>query len=286
MRQLLLCLVAMAGNFAAGAAEYQLYARTNLMAWCIVPFDAKHRNPEERAEMLDHLGIRHFAYDWRAENISEFEQEIDVCRRKGIAIDAFWFPTTLDKDAQHILEVLKRKDLKPQLWVMGGGEPTKSPEEQKQRIQSEVARLRPIAEAAAAIGCKVGLYNHGGWFGEPENQLAILQELKASNVGIVYNFHHGHDHIDRFPEILTRIKPHLYCININGMIKDGDRAGKKILTVGQGDRELPMLKIIQKSGWQGPIGILNHRPEMDAEVALRGNLEGLDQLKEKVERSP
>ena len=30
------------------------------------------------------------------------------------------------------------------------------------------------AKAAAQLGCKVGLYNHGGWFGDPDNELAVL----------------------------------------------------------------------------------------------------------------
>ncbi|HEY6229451.1 MAG TPA: TIM barrel protein [Verrucomicrobiae bacterium] len=266
-------------SISARAAEYSLFARSNLVAWCIVPFDAKKRGPEERAQMLDRLGIHKFAYDWRAEHIPTFEEEIDTCRKHNIEIIAWWFPTTLDKDAQTILALLKRKNLHPQLWVMGGGEPTKSAEEQQKRVESEVARLRPIADAAAAIGCKVGLYNHGGWFGEPENQLAIIKALKAPNVGIVYNFHHGHDQIERFPELFAKMKPHLYCININGMLKDGERIGKKILTIGEGDQELAMLKVIEKSDWRGPIGILNHRPEMDAEEALRNNVEGLERLK-------
>jgi hypothetical protein len=29
-----------------------LFAKSNLVAWCIVPFDAKKRGPEERAHML------------------------------------------------------------------------------------------------------------------------------------------------------------------------------------------------------------------------------------------
>jgi hypothetical protein len=74
------------------------------------------------------------------------------------------------------------------------------------------------------------------------------------------------------------MKPHIYCININGMVKDGERVGKKILTIGEGDRELAMLKIIQNSGWRGPIGILDHRPETDSEETLRQNLEGLARL--------
>jgi hypothetical protein len=43
----------------------ELFARTNLIAWCVVPFDAKQRGPEARAEMLQRLGFRNFAYDWR-----------------------------------------------------------------------------------------------------------------------------------------------------------------------------------------------------------------------------
>jgi sugar phosphate isomerase/epimerase len=260
------------------AANFSLFAKTNLLAWCIVPFDAKKRGPEERAQMLERLGIHKFAYDWRAEQIPTFDEEIDTCRRHKIEITAWWFPTTLDKDAQTILELLKRKNLKTQLWVMGGGEPTKSPDEQKKRIETEVARLRPIAEAADAIGCKVALYNHLNWFGEPENQLAIIDALKMPNVGIVYNFHHGHDHIDRFPELLAKMKPHLFAVNINGMVKDGERSGKKILTISEGDQELKMLKALAESGWRGPVGIINHRPELDAEEALRGNLEGLSRL--------
>jgi sugar phosphate isomerase/epimerase len=262
----------------ARAAEYSLFARTNLVAWCIVPFDAKKRGPEERAQMLQRLGLQRMAYDWRAEHIPTFEQEIDACRKHNIEITAWWFPTTLDKDARTILDVLKRKSLKTQLWVMGSGEQTKSPEEQAKRIESEVARLRPIVQAAEAIGCRVGLYNHGGWFGQPENQIALIKALGSRNVGIVYNFHHAHDQMDRFPELFAKMKSYLYCININGMTKDGDKFGKKILTVGQGDRERAMLEIIQQSGWRGPIGIIDHRPETDSEETLRGNLSGLEAL--------
>src|SRR4051812_40766284 len=43
-----------------------LFGRDNLIAWCIVPFDSKNRAPEERAAMLERLGFKHFAYDWRA----------------------------------------------------------------------------------------------------------------------------------------------------------------------------------------------------------------------------
>jgi sugar phosphate isomerase/epimerase len=269
------CLATHAGH------AYELFARTNLVAWCIVPFDAKKRGPEERAQMLERLGIHRFAYDWRAEHIPTFDEEIAACRRHNVEITAWWFPTTLDKDAHAILAALERNKLRTQLWVMGGGGAVKSDEEQKQRVSSEAKRIRTIADAAAKIDCTVALYNHGGWFGEPTNQIAIVKELRSAgmtNVGIVYNFHHGHDHIARFPELFRAMQPYLACVNINGMVRDGERAGKKILTIGQGDQETAMLRIVRDSGWRGPIGILNHRTELDAEVALRDNLRGLDEV--------
>src|SRR5207249_9986872 len=70
----------------AAAAAKGLFSRDNLVAWCIVPFDRKKRAPEDRAAMLERLGFRHFAYDWRAEHIPTFDAEIAALRRHGIAL--------------------------------------------------------------------------------------------------------------------------------------------------------------------------------------------------------
>lgn len=261
-------------------SDYQLFARTNLMAWCIVPFDAKKRSPEERAAMLEKLGFKHFAYDYRAEHVPTFDAEIKACQEHGVSLDAWWFPTTLNDEARLILDTLQRHHLRAQLWVMGGGGATKSPEEQRARVAAEAGRIRPIAEAAAKIGCTVALYNHGSWFGEPENQIQIIEQLKqggVTNVGIVYNLHHGHDHLDRFPALLAKMKPYLVVLNVNGMTRDGETKGRKIMPLGQGDLDLSLLKVIQQSGWHGPIGVLNHTDE-DAEARLRDNLDGLQWL--------
>src|SRR5688572_5092645 len=81
---------------AAAMSDYQLFARTNLVAWCIVPFDAKKRGPEERAAMMERLGFRMFAYDYRAEHISTFDAEMEALKRHHIQLLAWWFPTTLN----------------------------------------------------------------------------------------------------------------------------------------------------------------------------------------------
>jgi hypothetical protein len=39
-----------------------------------------------------------------------------------------------------------------------------------------------------------------------------------------------------------------------------------------------MMEAIQRSGYAGPIGILGHRDDMDAEVSLRQNLDGMKKV--------
>ncbi|MBL9138037.1 MAG: hypothetical protein JNK85_19375 [Verrucomicrobiales bacterium] len=257
-----------------------IFSPTNLVAWCIVPFDAKKRGPEERAAMLAKLGIRRLAYDWRAEHIPTFDAEIAALQRRGIELTAWWFPAALNDEARAILDCLRRHQLHPQLWVTMGTEPEPDPRRLGEKLAGAVEALRPICVAAGSLGSTVGLYNHLGWFGEPANQIAIIQRLRSAghtNVGMVYNFHHGHAHIDRFPELLWLMKPYLLAINLNGMIFEGDQQGKKIIPVGTGDEELAMIRTLRDSGWQGPVGILGHT-EDDAEWKLSQELKGLENL--------
>ena len=238
--------------------------------------------------MLEKLGFSKFAYDYRAEHIPTFDQEIECLKRHKVELTAWWFPTSLNDEAKLTLAVFEKHKVTPQLWVTGGGGPTKDEADQRARVVAEAARIRPIAEAAAKVGCKVALYNHGGWFGEPDNQIAIIGLLRqqgVTNVHIVYNLHHGHDHLDRFPELLARMKPHLAVLNLNGTVRNGDKLGQKILPLGLGELDLQLLKTIRDSGWRGPIGILNHTDE-DAEARLADNLDGLDQLVAQLEGRP
>ena len=69
------------------------------------------------------------------------------------------------------------------------------------------------------------------------------------------------------------------------MVRNGDKIGKKILPLGQGDLDLTLLRFVQNSGWHGPVGILNHTDE-DAEARLRDNLEGLDWLVRQLDGTP
>jgi quinoprotein glucose dehydrogenase len=287
-----------AWSTAATSGSEGLFARTNLVAWCIVPFDTQRRGPEERAEMLDHLGIRKLAYDWRAEHIPTFDAEVAAMKRHGIDMTAWWFPATLNTEARAILECIQRNDIHPQLWVMMEGGPHlrsenafgRSSAEQAAHVERTVAAVKPIAAAAGEVGCPVALYNHGGWFGVPENQLQVIARLRQEgilNVGMVYTQHHGHGEIDRFAELMPKMKPFLLAITLNGMTKDGDQHGHNwgTMPLGQGDQDLRLLRIIRDSGWQGPVGIVLE-VEADAQARLQDNLDGLNWLVAQLDGKP
>ena len=268
-----------------------LFDRSNLVAWCIVPFDSRHRGPEDRAALLDRLGLKRLAYDWRAEHVPTFDAELETLARHKIALSAFWVaPGELNRESRRVLDVLKRHQVNTELWVLldMGAETKVDAAEQVRRVESAASKLGPLAAEAGAQGCSLALYNHGGWFGEPENQLAIIEHMKArkiENVGIVYNLHHGHAHLDRLAGLLKATMPYLRAVNLNGMDADGEAIGRKILPLGQGARDLEVLRTIRDSGYRGPIGILGHTMD-DAEERLRDNLDGLDWLVAQLDGQP
>src|SRR6187549_1532533 len=118
-------------------AGYDLFARNNLVAWCIVPFDSKKRGPEERAQMLERLGIKRLAYDYRAEHVPTWDAELDALKLHGIELTAWWFPASLNDEARQALDLFRRHGVKPQLWITGGGAPTKDAAEQATRVEAE-----------------------------------------------------------------------------------------------------------------------------------------------------
>ncbi len=268
----LILMLAAAGSLSAAELPDNLNPE-KLVPWCIVPFDAKQRTPEHRAEMLVTLGLRRCAYDWRPKHVAQFEEEILQYKKRGIEMFAFW------EGHDQAFALFKKHDLHPQIWRILG---SPNGDTQEQKVAAAAQSLEAIARRTAELGCKLSLYNHGGWGGEPENLVAVCRQLRDRghvHVGIVYNWHHGHGHIEDWPQVLALMKPYLHCLNINGM---NAGAQPKILPLAQGQHELNMLKAVVASGYDGPIGILDHQEQLDSQQALQDNLDGLQWLKKEM----
>jgi hypothetical protein len=215
----------------------ELLRPDNLVAWCIVPFDASKRTPQQRAEMVHRLGLKRVAYDWRQEHVAEFEEEILQYKQHQIEFFAFW------SWHDSIEPLIRKHGLHPQIWSMM---PNPKAAGLFDQVQEAAEAILPLAKKTSSIGCRLGLY------------------------------------IDGFREHLTAMLPHLICLNINGMAAaDVVRGGRdKILTVGQGQHEVDMLRVVLKSGYSGCIGILDHRSDRDTEEVLRENLAGLEVVRQ------
>lgn len=252
----------------------------NYFAWCIVPFDNLNRNPEERISMLKELGFVSYAYDWRTEHLSEMVKEINLARENGIKIDGVWMwidknnsVENLSEDNKKVFDIIQKTGLKTQIWLS-------FPENYFERLSEDermteaVKMVSYISDKAEKHGCTVGLYNHGGWFGNPDNQVKIIEALPEKKLGIIFNFHHAHEMLDEYPEMVEKMMPYLRAVNLNGMNPEGPM----IVTIGDGSKEAEMIKILEEKGYKGPYGILGHRTDADVKQVLQKNLEGLKSI--------
>lgn len=276
----LLILLALFGSCKKqGLPSEGIFAINNLVAWCIVPYDSMNRSPKERVEMLKELGFKKYAWDWRLQHLEELDEELKLLKENKIELSGVWFPvgfsieTLLHENNFFIIETLKKNDIKTTLWVsfsdMYFGD-INTVDQKKDKAWLALEQIHQLLEGSN-IG--ISVYNHGGWFGFPENQVEVINNL-TFKAGIVYNFHHGHSRIDDFEVMLQKMLPHLTTVNLNGM----NHNGPKILTIGEGSLEKSMIDAIQKSGYKGEIGILGHIAERDAKEVLKDNIKGLEAI--------
>jgi len=155
----------------------------------------------------------------------------------------------------------------------------KTLEEYEARVQREADRIHAFVKIASECGCKVNLYNHRGWFGMIENQLAIikrLEEMGVTTVGLVYNFSHSrdffHDDSKVFAKLWKKMQPYVVAVNVTAVSLDGLQP----LYLSHGVGEIEMMRTIAESGWKGPVGLLLGDKGGDVESNIRKTLLGLD----------
>jgi sugar phosphate isomerase/epimerase len=258
-----------------------LFNKKNLIPWSIVGFDVKERSPEERLEMLERLGYKQYAYGNRPKHIPSMQQEWKMAKQKGISIKAVWLYINLNKDkvgqlkseSEVLFENLEAVGLQTQIWVGFQPEYFENLSDEEALLQS-VKMIEYLSNRAQKLGCKIALYNHGGWFGNPENQLRIIKALPNHDLGVIFNFHHAHDALKTYSVNIKKLLPYLWCVNLNGMKAEGP----KIITIGQGDLEKDMILELINLGYKGPFGILGHVKGGDPERILQDNLNGLQNI--------
>lgn len=264
----------------AGPPPVSAFAKTNLHAWAFEEYDAVARTPDERARVLKTVGLTKAGYIGRnVERMTEFDAYVAAYKAHAIELVAVWTPVNTEEplaEAQIrlLLDAVERHALRIQWWITL--EQFKTGDAQS--VDRAAALVRPLVAEAARRRLRLALYGHGrdSWFTQPENEIAIVERLKAERgtVGIAYNFHHAHSQLDRFAGVFPTMLPHLIAVNLNGMKPEGPM----ILPIGEGSREEAMIATIHRSGYRGPVGVLHHQRTLDAAVGLGKNLTGLRRI--------
>ena len=258
-----------------------LFKVEEVAPWCILGFDILDRTPTQRIEMLKELGFTKYGYNRGKGTFDEMKEEFALAKQNNIEITSVFLWLNAKRDSlnklspanQTLLNNLREVEHKPTIWVSFSGNYFEHIG-QDQSVELAIKMITYVKSLADELSCKLALYNHHGWFGNPFNQLEILEKLGDKSLTMVYNFHHAQEYIDRFPEIAEKITPHLSYVNLNGVKKEGPQ----IIAVGEGDAELDMIRELIGQGYKGPWGILGHIKTEDVKKVLEKNISGLKLL--------
>ena len=256
------------------------FIKENLIPWSIVAFDKLERSPAERVDMIKKLGYNQYAFGGRLKHVKTMTEELKLAKAQGLKISAVCLYINNKDSIQNlklaneaVFESLKTTQLSTQIWV-GIDSQYFEGLMQAECLTKAKEMISYLSQRAKNLNCKIALYNHGGWYGDTKNQLEIIKQLPEHDIGIIYNFHHTHDQLDKYPEIIKSIEPYLWCVNLNGMRKEGP----KIISIGQGTLEKKMIEVLLKEGYTGPFAILGHVKNEDVKQTLQRNFMGIQAL--------
>jgi sugar phosphate isomerase/epimerase len=179
----------------------------------------------------------------------------------------------LSPDNEQVFQIMNDSGIQTQLWIGISEAYFGGLSDDSCMVKAE-EMIRYLSKCAAPSGGKIGLYNHGGWFGDPVNEVRLIKAIPDQNLGIIFNFHHAHELLEAYPELVDTMMPYLWAVNLDGMRVEGP----KILPIGAGDKEREMIQILKEKGFKGPYGILGHTEDADVKVILQGNLDGLKKI--------
>ena len=287
LRYLLILLLASL-IYTCGVKDNQLIKIEEVSPWCIIGFDSLDRSPEARIAMLEELGLRKYGFNRGKGEFDEMIKEFNLAGERGIEITSIFLWLNAKRDSigklslanQELLNNLNKVKQKPTVWISFSNNYFENINDEES-IKLAVDMIESIKLTTDEIGCRIALYNHHGWFGNPINQLNILKELNHDSITMVFNFHHSHEYVDDYREMIKKMKPHLSYVNLNGVRKEGPQ----IMDIGKGNHEYEMIKALKAEGYNGPWGILGHIKTEDVKEVLLRNIDGLKALNDQYKKN-
>jgi len=231
------------------------------------------------------MGFTKYGFNRGKGDLTTMKEEFQLAKENNIEIPSLFLWLNAKRDSigklspqnQELLSKLKEVEYRPTIWVSLSDNYFKDLN-QEQSLELSISMIKYIKSKADELGCNLAIYNHHGWFGNPYNQVEIIKRSNLEDLTMVYNFHHAHDYVDEFPDIVKKIAPYLSYVNLNGVKKEGPQ----ILPIGKGIYELEMINLLLAQGYNGPWGILGHIKTEDVQKVLQRNIDGMNSLNTKI----
>jgi sugar phosphate isomerase/epimerase len=229
-------------------------------AFCMDTHDSMKRSLEEQASLLKELGYDGAGHLW----LDDLEKRIETLDAAGLQLFQVYFQVNVSATADPpydprldtFLPLLKGRNLMLALLMTG------LPPSEASGDARGVKLIQEIADKARPFGVKVALYPHSGdWLERVEDGLRLVRLAGRENVGVMFNLCHWLkvDEESRLEALLEEAAPHLYAVSIHGAdsaeeIQSG--SGNWIQPLGSGSFDiLHLLKLLDKTGFRGPVGL-------------------------------
>lgn len=251
-----------------------------LFAFCIDTHDAKKRNLQQQAELLQRLGYAGVGHLW-LDNVAERLKTLD---QHGLKLFQVYVQVNLDparpKYDPRLPGVIKLLKGRPtSLGVLVAGMKPSDPAGDERAV----AILREIADMAAASGIAVALYPHtADWLERVEDAIRVAKKVDRKNVGVMFNLCHWMkvEKSRDYKAALQAAMPHLLVVSINGADTDGENWDRLIQPLDRGTFDISgFLKTLKDLGYDGPIGLQCYGIPGDAQEHLARSMQAWRQLR-------
>jgi len=227
---------------------------------------------DDAVEMLDSLGYSGIAVQARGEtDLTRLSEYYEWSERKGddFEVVSTFMAHRFDKygfsDADHRAAIDRMARKEGYLWVwVRDAKPDGSVTEEKVE-----AFIRGILEYAVSKGVKIVLYPHyNTWYATTEDALPLVEKINHPSFGIAINLCHElmSDKGDALEQTFKQAKDRIFAIIISGSKIDLDRTSVRTMnesTIKSLDDSAydlrPYMRLIKKSGFEGPVGFINFK---------------------------
>lgn len=242
----------------AGLARGDSLADNPFFAMCTGTRDDAHATAASQVALVKDLGYAGTDLIG-VKGLKELLAEIDG---QGSRFFALYTTANIDADAaepwekglEEAMALLKERDCVVWMPLISTTYAVSSPEGDI----AAVARVRQLADLAAANGLRIALYPHtNNWVERVEDAVRVAKKVDRPNVGVTFNLCHwlkvDGEHLR---ERLVEARPHLFMVTVNGADSTGDSWKQLIQPLGDGTYDLrPLRDLLVELKYDGPIGL-------------------------------